>query len=71
MRDVVICEPIRTAVGGFGGGFKTVHAHEMASHVIRELMARTKLAPALGTNRRRRNRRKPPPSGAWWPWMLA
>ncbi|MEQ8299829.1 MAG: acetyl-CoA C-acetyltransferase [Hyphomonas sp.] len=46
MRDVVICEPIRTAVGGFGGGFKTVHAHEMASHVIRELMARTKLAPA-------------------------
>ena len=45
MRDVVICEPIRTAVGGFGGGFKTVHAHELASHVISDLMARTKLAP--------------------------
>jgi acetyl-CoA C-acetyltransferase len=45
MRDVVICEPIRTAVGGFGGGFKTVHAHELASHVISELMARTKLEP--------------------------
>lgn len=43
MRDVVICEPIRTAVGGFGGAFKTVHAHDMASHVIRELMVRTKL----------------------------
>ncbi|KCZ88375.1 acetyl-CoA C-acetyltransferase [Hyphomonas johnsonii] len=43
MRDVVICEPLRTAVGGFGGAFKTVHAHEMASHVISELMARTKL----------------------------
>jgi len=43
MRDVVICEPVRTAVGGFGGAFKTVHAHEMASHVIRELMAKTKL----------------------------
>tara|TARA_R110000751_G_scaffold12703_6_gene43638 strand:+ start:26004 stop:27215 length:1212 start_codon:yes stop_codon:yes gene_type:complete len=43
MRDVVICEPLRTAVGGFGGAFKTVHAHDMASHVIRELMARTKL----------------------------
>ena len=43
MRDVVICEPVRTAVGGFGGAFKTVHAHDMASHVIRELMARTKL----------------------------
>jgi acetyl-CoA C-acetyltransferase len=45
MRDVVICEPLRTAVGGFGGGFKTVHAHELASHVISELMARTKLVP--------------------------
>ena len=43
MRDVVICEPVRTAVGGFGGAFKTVHAHEMASHVIRELMAKTSL----------------------------
>jgi acetyl-CoA C-acetyltransferase len=43
MRDVVICEPIRTAVGGFGGAFKSVHAHELASHVIRDLMARTKL----------------------------
>ena len=41
MRDVVICEPVRTAVGGFGGAYKTVHAHELASHVIRELMART------------------------------
>ncbi len=43
MRDVVICEPVRTAVGGFGGSFKTVHAHEMASHVISELMKRTGL----------------------------
>ncbi|MEZ5997662.1 MAG: acetyl-CoA C-acetyltransferase [Hyphomonas sp.] len=43
MRDVVICEPVRTAVGGFGGSFKTEHAHDLASHVIRELMARTKL----------------------------
>ncbi|RCL88541.1 acetyl-CoA C-acetyltransferase [Hyphomonas sp.] len=43
MRDVVICEPVRTAVGGFGGAFKTVHAHEMASHVIRELMVKAKL----------------------------
>ena len=43
MRDVVICEPVRTAVGGFGGAFKTVHAHEMAAHIVSELMARTKL----------------------------
>lgn len=43
MRDVVICEPVRTAVGGFGGVFKTVHAHEMASHVVKELMKLTSL----------------------------
>ncbi len=43
MRDVVICEPVRTAVGAFGGSFKTVHAHELASHVVSELMKRTGL----------------------------
>lgn len=43
MRDVVICSPLRTAVGGFGGSFKSVHAHELATQVISELMARTKL----------------------------
>jgi hypothetical protein len=24
VRDAVICEPLRTAVGGFGGGLRTV-----------------------------------------------
>ena len=43
MRDVVICSPLRTAVGAFGGSFKSLHAHELATIVIKELMARTKL----------------------------
>lgn len=43
MRDVVICSPLRTAVGGFGGSFKSLHAHELATVVIKELMSRTKL----------------------------
>ena len=43
MRDVVICSPLRTAVAGFGGSFKSVHAHELATQVISELMARTKV----------------------------
>ena len=64
MRDVVICEPVRTAVGGFGGAYKTVHAHELASHVIRELMARTSV-PARNAIRPWKHR----PSGGWWRWM--
>ncbi|MDR2279795.1 MAG: acetyl-CoA C-acyltransferase, partial [Gordonia sp. (in: high G+C Gram-positive bacteria)] len=41
MRDAVICEPIRTPVGGYGGMFATVPAADLASTVIRELVART------------------------------
>lgn len=44
MRDVVIVEPVRTAVGGFGGAFKGVHAHELGAAVVEGLMARTGLA---------------------------
>lgn len=43
MRDVVICEPVRTAVGGFGGSFKDVHAHVLGATVVEGLMARTGL----------------------------
>ena len=42
-EDVVICEPLRTPVGAFGGAFKTVPAHELATRVVTELMDRTKL----------------------------
>ncbi|GEE00737.1 acetyl-CoA acetyltransferase [Gordonia spumicola] len=41
MRDAVICEPIRTPVGGYGGVFASVPAADLASTVIRELVART------------------------------
>lgn len=43
MRDVVICSPLRLPVGGFGGSFKTVQAHDLASHIVKELMSRTGL----------------------------
>ncbi len=45
MRDAVICEPLRTPVGGFGGALRDVPAHELAATVIRELLRRTGLAP--------------------------
>ena len=43
MRDVVICSPLRTPVGGFGGAFKTVSPEVLASGVVSEIMSRTKL----------------------------
>jgi acetyl-CoA C-acetyltransferase len=43
MRDAVICEPLRTPVGGFGGSLRDVPAHALAVTVARELLARTKL----------------------------
>jgi acetyl-CoA C-acetyltransferase len=45
MRDAVICEPLRTPVGGFGGTLREVAAHELASTAIRALMERTGLPP--------------------------
>jgi acetyl-CoA C-acetyltransferase len=42
-RDAVICEPLRTPVGRFGGVFRDVSAQALAATVIRELVARTGL----------------------------
>jgi acetyl-CoA C-acetyltransferase len=44
-RDAVICEPLRTAVGRYGGVFKSVAATELAAVVIRALIERTSIAP--------------------------
>jgi acetyl-CoA C-acetyltransferase len=41
MRDAVICEPLRTPVGRFGGVFKNVTAVTLAKTVIEELIARS------------------------------
>ena len=43
MREAVICEPLRTAVGGFGGMFKDVPPATLASTVIGELVRRASL----------------------------
>ncbi len=47
MRDAVICEPIRTPVGGYGGVFKDLAAVELAETVLRELVIRTHIDPSL------------------------
>jgi acetyl-CoA C-acetyltransferase len=45
MRDALICEPLRTPVGRFGGMFRDVSVTELATTVIKELLARTGLPP--------------------------
>lgn len=46
MRQAVICEPVRTPVGRYGGVFRDIPAAELAETVIRELVRRTSLDPA-------------------------
>jgi acetyl-CoA C-acetyltransferase len=46
VNDVVICEPVRTPVGRYGGMFKAVPAHDLASTVVKGLVERTKISSA-------------------------
>jgi acetyl-CoA C-acetyltransferase len=41
MRDAVICEPIRTAVGGYGGSLRDVPVAHLAATVVKELVNRS------------------------------
>jgi acetyl-CoA C-acetyltransferase len=43
MNDVVVCEPIRTPVGRFGGALSTLSAVDLATVVLTELVRRTGL----------------------------
>jgi acetyl-CoA C-acetyltransferase len=46
VREAVICEPVRTAVGRYGGALRDVPAHELAASVLRGLIERTSLTSA-------------------------
>ena len=43
MHDVVICEPVRTPVGGFGGALASLDAAELATLVVAETARRAGL----------------------------
>src|SRR5690348_361866 len=45
MRDAVICEPVRTPVGRFGGALRPLQAYLLAVQVMRRLYDRTGLPP--------------------------
>jgi acetyl-CoA C-acetyltransferase len=43
MRDVVICNPVRTPIGAYGGSLKNVPATELGAAVVRETLRRSGL----------------------------
>src|SRR5512139_382061 len=45
-RNVVICAPVRTAIGTYGGTLKDMAAAELGATVVRAALDRAKLAPA-------------------------
>ncbi|MFJ2759014.1 acetyl-CoA C-acetyltransferase [Nocardioides sp. NPDC087217] len=46
LRRVAIVEPVRTAVGGFGGTLRPVKAEDLAAEVIKAVVDRTDIDPA-------------------------
>jgi acetyl-CoA C-acetyltransferase len=42
-REIVLCNPVRTAIGTFDGSLKTVPATELGSTVVRAALSRAKL----------------------------
>ena len=47
MTDVVIVDAIRTPVGALGGSLASVRPDDMAALVIKEIIQRSNLDPAL------------------------
>ncbi|MCR1785573.1 acetyl-CoA C-acetyltransferase [Nocardioides carbamazepini] len=47
MRDVVICEPVRTPVGGYGGSLRPLTAAELGAQALRGLVERTGIDPEV------------------------
>jgi acetyl-CoA C-acetyltransferase len=45
-KDVVLCHPVRTAIGAFNGTLKDVPATELGAAVVRETLRRAELDPA-------------------------
>jgi len=58
MRDVVICEPLRTPVGAFAGGFKNVAPETLATAVVKKIMENSGFPAELGCLKKTQEREK-------------
>src|SRR6516165_6673988 len=45
-REIVLCQPVRTAIGAFNGALKSVAATDLGATVVRETLKRTQLDAA-------------------------
>ena len=45
MRQTVICDPVRTPIGRYGGTFKSLTAVDLGVAVLKGLLERTGIAP--------------------------
>jgi acetyl-CoA C-acetyltransferase len=45
--DIVICNPLRTPVGRYGGALKGFTATELGAHVLRSLVEQTRIDPTM------------------------
>ena len=43
IRDAFICEPVRTAVGKFGGAYKDISAQFLGAAVVKGMLEKSKL----------------------------
>src|SRR5215831_15706577 len=49
-RDIVLCNPVRTAIGAFNGSLKTIPATDLGATAVRETLRRSRLeAGAIGS----------------------
>ena len=49
-QDVVLCSPVRTAIGAYNGSLKTIPAPELGAAAVRETLKRSGLdAAAIGS----------------------
>src|SRR5260370_17425797 len=49
-REVVLCKPVRTAIGAFNGSLKGVPATDLGATVLRETLRRSKIdADSIGS----------------------
>ena len=62
-REAVICEPVRTPIGRYGGMFKSLTAVDLGVAALKGLLERT----GVGTRRRRGRHPRPLLSAAWRP----
>ena len=53
-RQVVICSPVRTAIGTYGGSLKDTSAADLGAVVVRATLERAKLPPDDVNSRPRR-----------------